>query len=185
MIDPAAAKNEIPPQRPATKKRDDKPRKEPTKSSSVPIEKPKKDEIDRSQKTRLKHGNREDDNDEDSWTKPRHSIKYRSHIDMQDYTLDDNNRKFGNSIPHEMLLTIDLPLLRDSSTLDADVTEGGAFFELKSEQHARYKLKLKLPYLVNADSAKATFDKDKRKLTVTMKIVQRKSSTAKFESGAF
>jgi len=196
VIDPVAAKNELPPQRLAPVKREQKPdalkecnngtcstskngaktETQQKASSPIPVENPKKNNAsagakDKPKLTRSVSDGNEGDDDE-SWTEPRYSIKYRSHIDMQDYSLD--NRKTGKTIPDELILTIDLPLLRDSSTLDADVVDGGLFFELKSELRARYKLKLKLPYQVHGDSAKATFDKDKRKLSVTLKVVQKK-----------
>ncbi|CAL8111471.1 unnamed protein product [Orchesella dallaii] len=198
VIDPIAAKNELPPQRTTPLKREQKSDslKECNETSSssgaknanqkvsspIPVEKSKKNFASAGgakEKPKLARsisdGNEGDD--DESWTEPRYSIKYRSHVDMQDYSLD--NRKIGKTIPDELTLTIDLPLLRDSSTLDADVVDGGLFFELKSELRARYKLKLKLPYQVHGDSAKATFDKDKRKLSVTLRVVQRKIDKSK------
>ncbi|ODM98677.1 Protein kintoun [Orchesella cincta] len=196
VIDPIAAKNELPPQRTTPLKREQKPealkecngttsngakKETPKASSPIPVEKSKKNFASAGAKEKPKlarsisDGNEGDD--DESWTEPRYSIKYRSHIDMQDYSLD--NRKVGKTIPDELILTIDLPLLRDSSTLDADVVDGGLFFELKSELRARYKLKLKLPYQVHGDSAKATFDKDKRKLSVTLRVVHKKSEKPK------
>jgi len=78
----------------------------------------------------------------------------------------------AKAIPDEIILTVDLPLLNDSSTLDADVLDDGWNFELKSSIKALYELKLKLPFKVQCDSAKAKFEKEKRKLHVTMKTVK-------------
>lgn len=192
VIDPVAAKNELPPQpRPSPTKREPSANSSSSKattealkdcnngatarkvSSPIPVEKSKKTRgsFEKQKLVRSVSDGFEGDDDE-SWTEPRYSIKYRSHVDMQDYSLD--NRKIGKTQPDELILIVDLPLLRDSATLDADVVEGGMYFELKSELRARYKLKLRLPYQVHQESAKATFDKDKRKLTVSMKTVQRK-----------
>lgn len=116
-----------------------------------------------------------DEQQQQQWTVPRYSLKYRSNVDLQDYCLD--NQKSGTAskpIPDEVILTVDLPLLKDSSTLDADVMDDGWNFELKSNEKALYELKLKLPFKVQYDSAKATFEKDKRKLHVTMKTVRMK-----------
>lgn len=188
VIDPIAVNDELPPQRLQSMKQEQKATssvsaeavKETTGASTqtttrkpsapISVEKSKKNRgVAEKERQRSASDGNEGDDDE-SWTEPRYFIKYRSHVDMQDYTLD--NRKTGKTVPDELLLTIDLPLLRDSSALDADVVSGGYFFELKSEYRARYKLQLKLPYQVHSDSAKATFDTDKRKLTVTMKTVQ-------------
>ncbi|XP_021945684.1 protein kintoun isoform X2 [Folsomia candida] len=109
----------------------------------------------------------------EEWTVPRYSYKYRSHVDLQDCAQD--NQRSGKSskpIPDEIIITIDLPLLSDSSTLDADVLDDGWNFELKSTRKANYELKLRLPFQVFPESAKAKFEKDKRKLHVTMKTVQ-------------
>lgn len=190
VIDPVAAKNELPPQRPSPLKREHNGSSttEALKdcngattrkvSSPIPVEKSKKTRgssfggIKEKQKLARSISDGNEGDDDESWTEPRYSIKYRSHVDMQDYSID--NRKVGKTHPDELILIVDLPLLRDSSTLDADVVEGGYYFELMSELRARYKLKLKLPYQVQSDSAKATFDKDKRKLTVSLKTVQKK-----------
>jgi len=112
-------------------------------------------------------------------TVPNYSLKYRSHVDLQDYCLD--NQKFGSAskpIPEEIILTIDLPLLSDSSTLEADVLEDGWTFELQSTAKALYELNLKLPFKVHPESSKAKFETDKRKLHVTMKTVSEKKEFA-------
>lgn len=194
VIDPVAAKNELPPQRPSPLKREHNGSSSSSTtealkdsngattrkaSSPIPVEKSKKTRgssfgggLKEKQKLARSISDGNEGDDDESWTEPRYSIKYRSHVDMQDYSID--NRKVGKTHPDELILIVDLPLLRDSSTLEADVVEDGYYFELKSELRARYKLKLKLPYQVHSDSAKATFDKDKRKLTVSMKTVQKK-----------
>jgi len=109
------------------------------------------------------------------YTEPTYKFKYRDHVDLQNYCFD--NQRSGNSrnsIPEEIHLTVNLPLLKDSSMLDADVVESGWFFELKSNGgKAKYELHLKLPFQVWSDRTKATFDKDTRKLTVMMKCVQK------------
>lgn len=112
------------------------------------------------------------------WTEPHYTLKYRNHINIQDFCLDtQRDGKNVKSIPEEIILTIDLPLLRDSSNLEADVQEDGWHFELKHENKIFYKLKLKLPFEVHCIGSKATFDKDKRKLEVTMRTVQKPRET--------
>jgi hypothetical protein len=93
---------------------------------------------------------------------------------MQDYTIDgQRDGRNSKPIPDEIILTVDLPLLRNSSTLNADVIEDGWEFELISDKTAQYKLKLKLPFQVHQDASKAVFDKDKRKLCITMKTIKK------------
>ena len=91
----------------------------------------------------------------------------------------DNQRdgRASKPIPDEIILTVDLPLLKDSSTLEADVIEGGWEFELKAERRVHYHLKLKLPFQVHCDKSKASFEVDKRKLVVVMKTIQKKAES--------
>lgn len=113
-------------------------------------------------------------NIESEHTVPIYSLKYRSYVDMQDYTIDgQRDGRNSKPIPDEIILTVDLPLLRNSSTLNADVIEDGWEFELISDKTAQYKLKLKLPFQVHQDASKAVFDKDKRKLCITMKTIKK------------
>jgi len=97
---------------------------------------------------------------------------------MQDFCVD-SQRDGSNAkiIPEEIILTIDLPLIRDSVGLDADVVEDGWYFELKSEKQAAYRLKLKLLYQVDDMKSKAAFDKDARKLVITLKTVVKYNHT--------
>lgn len=108
------------------------------------------------------------------WTEPKYNFKYRSHVDLQDFCID--NLREGRSkkpIPEEIILTVDLPLIPDVSYLDADVLEGGWDFELTASRKANYRLKLKLPFQVYCDRSKASFDVDKRKLVIIMRTVEK------------
>jgi len=109
------------------------------------------------------------------YTQPNYKLKYRSHVDMQDYCFDNQREgRSSSAIPQEIQLIIDLPMLKNSSTIDADVIDDGRSFELKSDGKIKYQLTLKLPFQVRCDSVKATFDKDKRKLIVNMKTVEKR-----------
>jgi len=76
--------------------------------------------------------------DYSKWTKPKYGLKYRSHVDMQNYCTEFQRQDMDSNVPDEIVLTIDLPLLKDSSSLDADVVDDGDGFELKSDEKALY-----------------------------------------------
>ncbi|CAG9761113.1 unnamed protein product [Ceutorhynchus assimilis] len=110
---------------------------------------------------------RNSNEDNSVYTKPKYIIKHRSYVDMTDFT-EHKNAKMNASIPKELIVEIDLPLLKSSANMDLDVTEKNV--QLVSEEPAKYKLNLTLPHRVNDVSGSAKFDKDLRKLIISLPV---------------
>ncbi|XP_046673561.1 LOW QUALITY PROTEIN: protein kintoun-like [Homalodisca vitripennis] len=100
---------------------------------------------------------------------PKYSIKYRNNIDMQDYT-NDLMSKMSITVPNELVVVIDLPLLKHASDASVDVSE--KLITLVSENPAKYKLKLKLPYRVDSSKGNAKFDISKKVLTICLPVIR-------------
>lgn len=98
---------------------------------------------------------------------PQYLIKHRSHVDMQDCT-ENRDSKFNAAVPKELIVEINLPLLKSSSDMNLDVTEKTV--QLLSDKPAKYKLSLTLPYEVNEVNGTAKFDKDLKKLVITLPV---------------
>ncbi|XP_054268995.1 protein kintoun-like [Macrosteles quadrilineatus] len=106
------------------------------------------------------------------YTIPKYSIKHRNRIDMQHYT-NDPLTKMSMTIPDELIVEIDLPLLKNCSDSSIDVTEKTLI--LQSESPAKYKLQLNLPYEVDSNKGNAKFDTVKRVLIVTLPVIKTKA----------
>lgn len=132
------------------------------------IFKPPRKSYDRTEAKKKKKNDKQDEIDEYGVTRPKYSIKYRNHIDIQDYT--NAPHQMVNTRPHEIILEIHLPLLNSSTDLTLDIYEKRLLL-VSEKKGANYKLDLALPYSVNENDGKAQFDKIKRKLCVTLKVV--------------
>ncbi|KAF7275079.1 hypothetical protein GWI33_012205 [Rhynchophorus ferrugineus] len=108
--------------------------------------------------------------DSSSYTTPKYVIKHRSHIDIQEFR-ESKDAKINAAIPKELIVEVDLPLLKSSSDMNLDVTEKTV--QVTSENPAKYKLNLTLPYQVNELNGNAKFDKDMKKLTITLPVKQK------------
>lgn len=96
---------------------------------------------------------------------PHYTIKYRSLVDLQDYTC---SRSLAPSPgPKEIVITIDLPLLESAADVDLNVTERKLALE---SQKPNYKLELQLSYPVDNDKGEAKFNKGKKQLVITLPI---------------
>uniref|UniRef100_A0A1B6LPL3 Protein kintoun n=1 Tax=Graphocephala atropunctata TaxID=36148 RepID=A0A1B6LPL3_9HEMI len=110
-------------------------------------------------------------NNDATYATPKYCIKYRNNIDMQDYT-NDPMSKMSITIPNELVVGIDLPLLKHASDASVDVSEN--LINLISENPAKYKLKLKLPYAVDSSKGTAKFDISKKLLIITLPVIRQK-----------
>lgn len=114
--------------------------------------------------------------DKDSiYSVPKFSIKHQSDVDLQDFR-DCVDAKINAATPKNLVVEIDLPLLKSAGDADLDVQERSLV--LKSEKPAKYLLELPLPYCVNADAGNAKFDSKHKKLTVTLPVVRKNVSLA-------
>ncbi|XP_029134466.2 protein kintoun [Labrus bergylta] len=99
-------------------------------------------------------------------TKPNYTVKYRSFIDLQDFR---NSRDSAQSPrPKEIVVTIDMPLLKAVTDASLEVTEKQLLLESKEPA---YRLELPLAYPVDEDKGEAKFNKQKGQLTVTLPVL--------------
>lgn len=96
---------------------------------------------------------------------PHYTIKYRSFLDLQDYRCSRDSAPGPR--PKEIVVTIDLPLLKSAANIDLNVTDRKLALET---QKSDYKLELQLSYPVDADKGDAKFNKAKKQLTVTLAV---------------
>ncbi|XP_028136010.2 protein kintoun [Diabrotica virgifera virgifera] len=111
------------------------------------------------------------------YTTPKYFIKHRSHIEMEQFT-EHKGAKLNSTVPKELIVEISLPLLKSSGDITLDVTEKTV--QVVSERPAKYKLNLTLPYQVNESTGNAKFDKDKKKLVITLPVKQRAAAFVDF-----
>ncbi|CAL9686463.1 unnamed protein product [Knipowitschia caucasica] len=98
-------------------------------------------------------------------TKPHYTLKYRSFVDLQDFRC---SRDSGPSTrPKEIVLTIDLPLLKSVADIHLEVEERSLLLESEKPD---YKLELSLAYGVDEDKGAAKFNKQTRQLLVTLPV---------------
>ena len=76
------------------------------------------------------------------YTTPKYVMKHRQAIDIQDFT-NDRDAKMNSTIPKELVIEVQLPLLKSSADIILDVTQKS--ISLVSEKPAKYKLDLLLP----------------------------------------
>jgi len=107
-----------------------------------------------------------------NFTTPKYKIKHRSNVDMQNYT-NDPLTKLSITLPDELVIEIDLPLLKNCSEATIDVTD--KTLNLQSVSPAKYKLFLNLPYQVDSNKGNAKFDNMRRVLIVTLPVVKTKT----------
>lgn len=139
-------------------------------------------EIDsqRPKKSPTKSRSRRNSHENPTYTTPKFVIKHSTHIDMQDFT-EHKHAKLNATIPKQLIVEINLPLLKASSDMELDVTEKTV--HLVSEKPAKYKLNLTLPYQVNETSGTAKFDKDQKKLVITLPVQKSAFEHARDDSG--
>ncbi|KAJ8967666.1 hypothetical protein NQ314_002704 [Rhamnusium bicolor] len=118
-------------------------------------------------KSPRKNSEKNSADDKSTYTVPVYSIKHRSHIDIQEFT-GHREAKMNTAIPKELIVEINLPLLKSSTDIILGVTE--KTIQLISEKPAKYKLNLTLPYNVNESTGNAKFDKDLKKLVITLPV---------------
>ncbi|GJQ85312.1 hypothetical protein Trydic_g12626 [Trypoxylus dichotomus] len=106
------------------------------------------------------------DNDS-KYTAPTYVIKHRSLIDLEEFT-EHKNAKLNSAIPKELVVEVNLPLLRSANDIVLDVMEKS--IQLISEKPSKYRLYLTLPYSVDENAGNAKFDKDTKKLIITLPV---------------
>lgn len=98
--------------------------------------------------------------------KPKYTVKYRSAIDLQDFRYSRDSAQSPR--PKEIVVTIDVPLLKSVTNTCLEVRERTLLLESKKPA---YRLELPLAYPVDEDKGKAKFNKQRGQLTVTMPVL--------------
>lgn len=96
---------------------------------------------------------------------PYYTIKYRSLVDLQDYRCSRDSAP--SPWPKEIVITIDLPLLKSAADVNINVTDRKLVLE---SQKPDYKLELLLSYPVDDDKGDAKFNKAKKQLIITLAV---------------
>lgn len=99
-------------------------------------------------------------------TKPNYTIKYRSVIDLQDFRCSRDSAKSPR--PKEIVVTIDLPLVKSATDASLEAKERTLLLETKKPA---YRLELPLAYPVDEDKGEAKFNKHTGQLTVTLPVL--------------
>ncbi|KAL2099289.1 hypothetical protein ACEWY4_005769 [Coilia grayii] len=113
-------------------------------------------------------------------TEPKYTIKYRSVVDLQDYRCSRDS--VPSPRPREIVIAIDLPLLRCAADAELDVSEKQVV--LRSSRPA-YLLELDLSYPVDENKGHAKFNKQKKQLVVTLPVLPLKEPPPAAESPVF
>ncbi|KAM4853717.1 protein kintoun [Thomomys bottae] len=100
-------------------------------------------------------------------TEPRCRVVQRHHVDLQDYRCARDSAP--GPVPQELVVTIELPLLRSAQQAALEVT--GKLLCLDSRE-PDYRLRLSLPYPVDDSRGKAQFNKARRQLVVTLPVAR-------------
>lgn len=101
------------------------------------------------------------------YTTPLFVIKHRRPVDIQDFS-NDRDAKLNATVPKQLVIEVQLPLLNSSADMVLDVTQKSIL--LVSEKPAKYKLDLLLPYTVDEEAGNAKFDQNLRKLVITLLV---------------
>lgn len=112
------------------------------------------------------------------YTTPKYQVTHRRDIEYHEF-INDKNAKLNTTIPKELIISIDLPLLNSTQDVTLDVTRQQIY--LFSEKPAKYKLTIKLPYEIMENEGSAKFDKSNRKLVITLPVVQKPIIVIKFD----
>ena len=115
-----------------------------------------------------------EENEQEKFQTPKYTIVHRSPLDLQEFTQAPDAKT--STRPKELVISIELPLLKSASTAGLDISEKRLVLE--SQTPAAYKLDIELPYAVDEELGTAKFDKSKRKLVVTLPVIQPKPVTA-------
>ncbi|XP_055836927.1 protein kintoun [Episyrphus balteatus] len=103
----------------------------------------------------------------DEYCKPKYVVKHRRPVDMSEMTYE-LDAKINATVPKELVVEIELPLLNSAANCMLDVTDKRLYFV--SEKPAKYKLNMELPYGVNDKEGSAKFDSDKHRLVITLPV---------------
>ncbi|XP_029973296.1 protein kintoun [Salarias fasciatus] len=112
-------------------------------------------------------------------TRPDYTLKYRSFIDLQDFRCSRDSAQSPR--PKEIIVTVDLPLLKSASDASLEVKDKTLLLESRKPA---YRLELPLAYPVDEDRGEAKFNKQKRQLAITLPVLPPGSFRESLGNGA-
>lgn len=104
----------------------------------------------------------------EEYVEPKFTLSHRGYFDMKDY-YNLNDHSVLSTRPRELILNIELPMLKAASAIHLEIFEDRVFLECAKP--VKYKLNCKLPYAVDDSKGHARFDKSKRRLTITLEVL--------------
>lgn len=120
------------------------------------------------------------DTKKDEFTVPNYQIKHRKNLDLQEFTYS-NDSKMNACVANELLIEVDLPLIRSTSEIELLLSEKS--LSIVSESPAKYKLDISLPYSILDNESTAKFDGSSRKLMITAVVDRQKHCFTREDSG--
>ncbi|KAM9465953.1 protein kintoun [Clarias gariepinus] len=109
---------------------------------------------------------------------PHYMVKYRSFVDLQDYRCSRDSAPSPR--PKEIIITIDLPLLKTAADIDLNVSDRNLTL---ASRKPNYKLELKLSYPVDSDKGEAKFNKATKELVITLAVQPAKNPAVGYIEG--
>lgn len=104
----------------------------------------------------------------EEFVEPKYNFVHRGYFDIKNYyTMSDQT--VTSTRPRELLLNIELPLLRSAEPLELEISENRVYLECTKP--VKYKLDLKLPFPVDDTKGCAKFEKNKNRLVVTLEVL--------------
>lgn len=107
----------------------------------------------------------------DGYVIPKYELIHRRHVEMHELT-DEVDAKLNATLPKELVIKINLPLLSSSKDVVLDVNT--KTINLCCETPAMYKLGVDLPYEVDKEIGTAQFDGITKVLTVTLPVLKKR-----------
>lgn len=111
---------------------------------------------------------------EGDYVSPFFKLIHRKEVEYHEMT-EELDAKLDVTIPKELVLVIELPLLKSAADCALNVTSEE--LHLISEKPAKYKLEVKLPYDVSEKDGSAKFSVQEKTLTVTLPVIKKRRMT--------
>lgn len=102
---------------------------------------------------------------------PKYEVIHRRHVELHELT-NELDAKLNITLPKELIIKINLPLLNSSKNVILDVNTKSLY--LCCDTPAKYKLEIDLPYEVDKKCGTAQFDANQKMLIIALPVLKRK-----------
>lgn len=102
------------------------------------------------------------------FVQPQYNLVHRGYFDIKNYYAM-SDQTVASTRPRELVLTIELPMLKSAEPLELEISESCVYLECTKP--VKYKLDIKLPFPVDDTKGSAKFDKSKKRLIVTLEVL--------------